>query len=161
MNRSLVQGLLLAPLLMLATASMAAAAPEDLANEVAAEIASPFCPGVSLHDCPSAAAADLRATIATWADAGWSRDRIMAKLESEFGPSIRAVPPGRGRGLVAWLLPVLAIVAGGAVALTSARRWTQKPRVGKNSGQSVHPSPEERRRLESELAAFKGDPWSR
>jgi cytochrome c-type biogenesis protein CcmH len=143
------------------TAGSATAAPEDLANDVAAEISSPFCPGVTLHDCPSRAAADLRATIERWAKAGWGRARIMAELESEFGPSIRATPTGEGRGLIAWLLPAVAVVVGGMAALLAARRWTQKAGPDKNSGPSVHISPEERRRLDKELAAFKGDPWSR
>jgi len=40
-------------------AAPAAAAPEDVANDISNEIMSPFCDGVTLHDCPSQEALDL------------------------------------------------------------------------------------------------------
>jgi cytochrome c-type biogenesis protein CcmH/NrfF len=136
------------------------AAPEDLANDIATRITSPFCPGVTLHDCPSRAAADLRNRISGWAEAGWSRGRIMARLESEYGQEIRAVPPASGSGLFAWVAPLAAMAAGAAVAFALARHWSagaRRARAGKpEETNSLSLSPAERRRLDDELAAFKG-----
>lgn len=136
------------------------AAPEDVANDIAQRITSPFCPGVTLHDCPSSAAAELRNQISAWAEAGWGQGRIMARLESEYGPEIRAVPPASGTGLVAWVLPLVALVAGAAIAVVLARRWSQGARRPPDGGaaepNSLSLSLADRRRLDDELAAFKG-----
>ncbi len=138
----------------------ALAAPEDVANDIAGRITSPFCPGVTLHDCPSQAAADLRNRITTWAEAGWGPTRIMARLESEYGPEIGAVPPASGTGLVAWVLPVVVLAAGAGLALTLIRHWsaaTRRARTGEApEPDSLSLSLSERRRLDDELAAFKG-----
>ncbi|MEA2509808.1 MAG: cytochrome c-type biosis protein CcmH [Actinomycetota bacterium] len=115
---------------------------------------SPFCPGVTLHDCPSDNAIQLRSQIAKWASRGWSRQRIMAKLLAEYGPDIRAVPSDRGASLLVWLLPAVAVVLGAATAAALARRWTQK------SDEQPPPldlPPHDRQRLEEELALVRGE----
>lgn len=129
------------------------AAPEDLATSIAREIMSPFCPGVTLHDCPSAQADELRAEIVDWARNGWSRDRIMARLVSEYGEDVRALPPAEGSGLFAWLLPLLAVSVGGVIAWFLPRRWTAR-RVQQKS--SPNPTSQEQRRLDAELDALRG-----
>lgn len=107
--------------------TVASAAPEDVANAVAQEVMSPYCPGVTLHDCPSSSAQEMRSEIAAWAEDGMTKDAILARLEDEFGPSIRALPSAGGSGLLAWLLPGLALVAGAALAIVLARRWAKRP----------------------------------
>jgi cytochrome c-type biogenesis protein CcmH len=110
-------------------APAAAAAPEDVANAVAQEVMSPYCPGVTLHDCPSSSAQDMRAEIEAWAEGGMTKEQILDRLEAEFGPSIRAVPRAEGSGLLAWLLPGVAVVVGAALAVVLARRWARRPVV--------------------------------
>jgi cytochrome c-type biogenesis protein CcmH len=102
------------------------ASPEDVANSVAHEVMSPYCPGVTLHDCPSSSAQDLRAEIVAWAEDGMTKGEIVDRLEDEFGPSIRAVPEAEGAGLLAWLLPAAAVIAGTVAAALLARRWTRR-----------------------------------
>jgi cytochrome c-type biogenesis protein CcmH len=152
-RRSLVAAIALAVLL---GAPAAQAEPDDLANDISNHIMSPFCDGVTLHDCPSDAAVDLRDRIESWARAGWSRDRIMAKLISEYGPAIRSTPPSQGAGLVAWLLPALALAAGAGVAWMLLRRWTARPATGADGG-APRPSLEDRRRIEAELDALRNE----
>ncbi|MDQ3751770.1 MAG: cytochrome c-type biogenesis protein CcmH [Actinomycetota bacterium] len=146
--------------LAMAPAHAATGTQEDVANDIAGRVISPFCPGVTLHDCPSGAAADLRSKIAAWAEAGWGRTRIMARLEADYGPAIRAVPPASGTGLVAWVMPAVVLAAGAGIALALVRRWSAGAR-GARPGEGPEPnslslSPSERRRLDDELAAFKG-----
>lgn len=136
--------------IVLVVAAPAAAAPQDVANSISSQIMSPFCDGVTLHDCPSQAAADLRDEIESWAARGWSRDKIMTTLEQRYGPKIDAVPDN-GEGLAAWLVPTLAVVGGLALAIALARRW---------AGRRVTPpvesiSPEDRARVDRELASFR------
>lgn len=146
--------LLLTGVLLVALAAPAAASdhtPEDVAAEVSGSVMSPFCPGVTLHDCPSAEADKWRRRIAAWARSGMSKRQIIDRLETQFDPSIRAVPPAGGSGLAAWLLPAVVVVAGIATAVVLARRWSARPAAQ----DPPPPSPEDRQRLEVELAKFR------
>jgi cytochrome c-type biogenesis protein CcmH/NrfF len=136
--------------ILLVTASPAVAAPEDVANEISAEIMSPFCDGVTLHDCPSQAALDLREQIQAWAEDGWSKSRILDELEDRFGPGIHATPQD-SEGVGAWALPAGALLAGVALLAWLAPRWTKRHR-------DEEPPPvdaADHARIERELAALR------
>lgn len=136
--------------LILAGATPALAAPEDVANEVSEEVMSPFCNGVTLHDCPSQAAHDLREQIQTWAGNGWSKSRIIAELEDQFGPGIYATPQD-SEGIGAWAFPVGALLAGIALLAWLAPKWTKRRR-------DEEPPPvdaADHARVERELAALR------
>lgn len=140
-------------LTFLALSSPASATPQDQANSLSGEIMSPFCPGVTLHECPSAEAVAMRNRIVEWFAMGETRAQIMDRLEDEYGSSIRAVPPTEGAGLGAWLLPITAVIFGLGVAAFLLRRWTR------GSGPEKAPTgvaPVDRARLESELTALRG-----
>lgn len=126
--------------------------PEDVAAEVAASVMSPFCPGVTLHDCPSAEADEWRRRIAAWARAGAGKAEIVDRLEREFGPGVRATPAGAG-GTAAWLVPAAAVAGGIGLAWWLARSWASRPRPEPPEP----PSPEERRRVASELARYRSE----
>jgi cytochrome c-type biogenesis protein CcmH/NrfF len=135
-------------------APAAHAAPEDVANSISREVMSPFCPGVTLHDCPSDTSLALRSRIEAWAVDGWSRERIMNELEEQYGPSIRAVPGVGGSGLGAWLVPGLAVGLGGTLLYLLLQRWTHRhpaPAVSVGSGATFT----ERDRIESELQRLR------
>jgi cytochrome c-type biogenesis protein CcmH/NrfF len=134
-------------------AAPAAAAPEDVANDISNEIMSPFCDGVTLHDCPSQEAEDLRDRIQAWVSDGQSRPQIMSRLEREFGAGIRAAPPGEGAGFVAWLPPLVALGAGAAGAWAVARKWSRRTQPAPRG--SVTMTSEERHRLDHELALLR------
>jgi cytochrome c-type biogenesis protein CcmH len=136
--------------------SAAYAAPEDVANSIAAEIMSPFCPGVTLENCPSDRAVALRARIESWAADGWDEERILTALEDQYGESIRALPSPSGSGLGAWLAPIGALAGGLVVAALLARRWTRARPA--RSVATVEIPPETRTRLNDELDALRGRP---
>jgi cytochrome c-type biogenesis protein CcmH/NrfF len=141
--------------LLLALSPVAVAAgPQDVANNISEHVMSPFCPGVTLHDCPSDNAIKLRSQIARWATLGWSRQRIMNKLLAEYGPDIRAVPSGSGASLLVWLLPAVAVVAGAGIAGMLARRWSGQ-RTPLRPPRKLGPN--DRRRLDEELAIFRNE----
>jgi cytochrome c-type biogenesis protein CcmH/NrfF len=135
-----------------ATSATAAAGAAETATDISRDVMSPFCPGLTLHDCPSAAASDLRDRIEKWVRAGRSRDQIMSRLRDDYGPAIWASPPADGAGALAWLLPALAVAAGAALATRAARRWRSAPRP-RSSGAPA--SSDERRRLAGELAELR------
>jgi cytochrome c-type biogenesis protein CcmH len=140
--------------LLLVAPMSVAEAPQDVANGISEHVMSPFCPGVTLHDCPSDNAIALRAQIARWATRGWTRQQIMAKLVAEYGPDIRAVPSDRGASLLVWLLPAIAIVAGGTTAAVFARRWS-RPRADPVPAAEL--GSHDRNRLEEELALVRNE----
>ena len=147
---------LLAAAFLLVAPVSAEAAPEDVATDVAKEIMSPYCPGATLHDCPSQNAIELREEITGWAADGMTKSQIIERLEDEYGPSIRAVPRAEGSGLFAWLLPLMAVAIGGAVGYTLLKRWTGPSRAG-----GAPPVPavtaDDRARLEHELDQMRGE----
>ena len=139
-------------------AGHAAAGPEDVANRIAGEIMSPYCPGVTLHDCPSDAAIELRDRIVEMAKSGMNRGEIMDVLVAEYGEGIRAAPRPEGAGLVAWILPGLALASGAAAAFFLARRWS-----GRREDDAPEPAEEplsdaDRQRLQTELDALRHTP---
>jgi cytochrome c-type biogenesis protein CcmH len=151
--------LILMSLVIVALASPASAqSPEDLANDISQKVMSPFCPGVTLHDCPSQSALDMRDRIEGFARSGMSEAEIMERLEAEYGEAIRAEPSSEGAGIVAWILPALAALGGGALAFTLVRRWTAR-RPGPSAGQPprVASSESERQRLDAELGRLRGE----
>ena len=137
--------------------AVAGAAPQDVANSVAKEIMSPYCDGVTLHDCASGAAQELRAQILDWAEAGWSKERIIDHLTSDdqWGEVIRAAPPPEGAGLLAWILPGLAAAVGLIAVAFLARGWSRRRR---STPLPAPVSAAERSRLDQELARLRSEP---
>ena len=146
--------LLLSAAAFVAFPGIAHADPQDVANAVAHEVMSPYCPGVTLHDCPSSSAQEMREEIAGWAEDGMTKDEILARLEDEFGSSIRAVPRGSG-GVFAWLLPALGLAGGAAAAVLLARRWSRRRPEPPAAGPAA--SPEAAARLRAELDRLRAE----
>jgi cytochrome c-type biogenesis protein CcmH/NrfF len=144
----------LAFVLVSATPAMANA--EDDANYISEHVMSPYCPGVTLHDCPSDRAVELRDKIKDLAEQGFTRAQIMSELEAEFGPTIRAEPPRSGIGLLAWILPLVAGLGAAAFAWTILRRWARPPDRPEGYDPDVHVTTEDRRRLDVELDKMRG-----
>jgi cytochrome c-type biogenesis protein CcmH/NrfF len=137
-------------LLLLWPAAASAQDPEDIATRVSQEIMSPFCDGVTLHDCPSGAADALRQRIVAMARAGMSEDEIITTLESEYGDRIRATPGGP----VSWMVPGLAVVGGVCLIAVLALRWTRRRPAKVDEDISAR----DRERVEAELSGYRGQP---
>lgn len=66
---------------------------------------SPYCKGVSLLECPSSKAEDLRADIRRRLAAGETEDDILADLKERYGDQLRMSPTLEGRESLAYWLP--------------------------------------------------------
>ena len=134
-----------------------AQSPEDLANDIANKVMSPYCPGVTLHDCPSQNALELRDDIENYARDGMTEAEIMDRLEADFGPAIRAEPSSDGAGVLAWILPSIALLIGGGIAWMLVRRWFMRSRgIEDVDGKPVVTvSSDERERLDAELRQLR------
>jgi putative copper export protein len=102
--------------------------PDVVATRLYSEIASPFCPGMSLTSCPSDGAFQLKRRIRARLEV-IGPDSVMAELAAEFGPGISGATPTRGFGLVAWLAPFAALAVGALGILAWTRRSTQRARA--------------------------------
>lgn len=107
----------------LVAAGAVAAAPPNAAD-LEAEIVCPVCE-TTLDQSNAPVAERMKAFIRVRIAAGDSEDEIKDALVAEFGQEVLAEPPGGGFGLLAWLLPLGALVAGFAVILVLVRRWSR------------------------------------
>jgi cytochrome c-type biogenesis protein CcmH len=115
-------------------------------REVQDRVMSPYCPGLTLTECPSTQAVELRERVREKVEAGWTNREIDGWLVSTYGESVL----GRPRGAASWLAPALAVALGAALlALGLARRARRAPEP-----EPSPPAPEERERLLADLRAF-------
>lgn len=116
--------------LALAPAADAQPEPEGWSYQLWNELMSPYCPGRTLADCPSSQAETLRTWILVQEAAGRSRDEVEAELLERYGDDIRSAPRAEGFGLAAYLVPIVAFLAGGALVAVFLRRQTRRRAQG-------------------------------
>lgn len=92
------------------------------ATKAIEQLRSPYCPGLMLEVCPSPQAGALRDSIRDLAKEGRTSDELVEWMIARHGEEWRGVPERRGRGLLAWLVPPLALLAAGAVVFSRLRR---------------------------------------
>jgi cytochrome c-type biogenesis protein CcmH len=85
--------------------------------------------------------------------AGDTEREIKDALVAEFGPGVLATPPKSGFGLLAWLVPLGALVAGALTVGLLVYGWSRR-RGPPDPPASLDPDLE--RRVDEELARFDG-----
>ena len=149
-----MKALLIALASVVALASPAlAASPDEAATRLSTEIMSPFCPGVTLHECPSAEALRLRDRIEIWFRDGDNREVILDRLETEYGSGIRSTPSTEGFGLAAWLVTIGGVIAALGVGVILVRRWS--PTRGTPAAHPAAVDASDRERLDDELSRLR------
>ena len=120
MRRGLLLALAAALLLALPARASATWSVTDLESQV-------MCPVCHqpLDQSQSAAADRIRSIIAAKHAQGWSEQRTKDFLVAQYGEEILAAPPTHGFGLLAWVVPGVVLLGGGAVAVVLARRWSR------------------------------------
>ncbi len=102
---------------------------DPVAQRLFTEVMSPYCPGLTLATCPSEGATILKDSIRSLIAVGRTPEQVMSELEARFGPGIRARPPRRGLGLVAWLGPILPLALGAVAVAAWIRRSARRTAV--------------------------------
>ncbi len=133
-------------------ASVGAAAPPRAAD-LEAELVCPVCE-TTLDQSNAPIALRMKAFIRERIAAGDSEDEIKDALVAEFGAGVLAEPPGGGFGLLAWLLPLAALVVGAVVALLLIRSWSRRREPSEADDERLDPDLE--RLVDEELARFDG-----
>jgi cytochrome c-type biogenesis protein CcmH len=149
--------------LALAGPAAACARPRTSLTYLEGQVMCPTC-HTTLDQSDSPVAEQIKAFISRRIAAGDTRSEIKQRLVANFGPAILASPPRHGFDLLAWLLPILGVVAGAAVLGLLAWGWSRsrEPAVvaaapsapGTNGHGPLDPELE--RRLDEELARFDG-----
>jgi cytochrome c-type biogenesis protein CcmH len=128
---------------------VAAGAPPNAAD-LEAELVCPVCE-TTLDQSNAPVAVRMKDYIRARIAAGDSEDEIKDALVAEFGPEVLAEPPGGGFGLLAWLLPIAALLAGALAVGLLVRKWSRRaPPV--EPGAKLDPELE--RLVDEELARF-------
>jgi cytochrome c-type biogenesis protein CcmH len=148
--RALAAGLA-AACALLAVASAWAAGPPNAAD-LEAELVCPVCE-TTLDQSNAPVAERMKLFIRERIAAGDTEQEIKDALVREFGPGVLATPPKSGFGLLAWVLPIAALVAGAVAVGLVLRAWTRRRATAPAEAPL---DPELERRLDEELARFEG-----
>ena len=141
-----IAAVVLAALALLAPGGAAAAPnPADLESELVC----PTCKTtLDMSDAP--VAKRMKTYIRERIAAGASEQQIKDELVAQFGPAVLAEPSKSGFDLLAWLLPLVALLAGAAVVGLLVWRWTRS----REPAAEEPLDPDLERRLDEELARF-------
>ncbi|OGO42223.1 MAG: hypothetical protein A2137_04110 [Chloroflexi bacterium RBG_16_58_8] len=91
-------------------------------------------------------------------DKGQSGEEIVAFFVTQYGEKVLSSPPKRGFNLTAWIMPFVAILAGGAIVYVLIHRWVRQGKHVTAEAASVDLPQDEseyERRLADELKDFK------
>jgi cytochrome c-type biogenesis protein CcmH len=138
--------------LLLVAAPAVASEQHPTQGELEGEVICPTC-HTTLDQSDSPIAQRMKAFIAVRIAAGDTRSQIEDKLSATFGPSVIARPATHGFDLLAWLLPLAAVVGGAVVLGGAAWRWSRGRRPPPSGGEPLDPELE--RRVDEELARFE------
>jgi cytochrome c-type biogenesis protein CcmH len=137
--------------LAVAVPASTAATPDWTVVGIQTELMCPTCKGERLDISTAPAANRVRAYLRRAHAAGWSEARVKSALVAQFGPQVLAAPPRTGFGLVAWIAPIAAVIAGAVLAVWLARRWLRgRPRAD-DSPAGLGDDPARRAALEAKL----------
>ena len=122
------------------------------ANEAISKLRSPFCPGFMLEVCTSSDAEELRDSLQAGALAGLSADSLVEWMIAAYGEEYRALPETSGSGLLAWLVPPLAMLLGLSLVVVALRRLKGPVPAGVETDAITD---DERGRLDAALAELE------
>jgi cytochrome c-type biogenesis protein CcmH len=141
---------LLAGALVMCGAAAAAGPPN--AADLEADLVCPVCE-TTLDQSNSPVALRMKAFVRARIAAGDNEQEIKDALVDQFGPAVLATPRKSGFGLLAWLLPLGALIVGAIAVGLLIRSWSRQ-RAPADDAQPLDPQLE--RLVDDELARFDG-----
>ena len=118
--------ILLAVVAILAAAGWAArpqtVTDAERVERISAELRCPVCQGLSVQDSPSETAREMRDLVAKRIAEGRSDEEVRAEFRRAYGEWVFLAPPLAGPGALIWLVPLLIVIGGSAVALGRVRQ---------------------------------------
>jgi cytochrome c-type biogenesis protein CcmH len=135
-----------------APAVAGAACPRASLPDIEGQVMCLVC-GVPLSLADSPQASRERDFINGLIDRCESTDQIKAALVAQYGPRVLALPKDNGFNAAAYIVPVLALLVGLALALIAIRWWSSPGRTAVE-GPLPSVSGADSRRLEAEMARW-------
>ncbi len=138
MTRIIWTGIVSLALFVLASTSVLADAPSELALQkrmwvIAEELDCPVCEGHSVRESNAALAVQMRNTIVAKLEAGHSEGQIMQFFADRYGPGVLRNPPREGLALGVWIGPPIAIGFGLVLLLWVFARSKQAAQTQKGT----------------------------
>ena len=97
----------------------------DRINQIARQMNCPTCVGVNLADCRTLTCEQWRGQINDLVQQGYSDQEVLDYFAGQYGTQVLLAPPKSGLTLALWVLPVLAVLAGGGWLVYILRRWNR------------------------------------
>ncbi len=101
--------------------------------------ACPVCPAETIDQAQVELSRQMRRAVREMLAQGATRDEILRFFVERYGPSILAAPPKSGTNLVAWILPVVAVLGMLAAGLLVIRAMA----TPNSEGLAAGPQPED------------------
>lgn len=90
-----------------------------------------FAEAMSVAACQDSTAQQIKKEIRQKLAAGQTKEQIIKTYVDQYGEKILTSPPKKGFNLMAWIIPFLGIVMGGALIYLALSRWVKVPSVKK------------------------------
>jgi cytochrome c-type biogenesis protein CcmH len=126
--------------------------PAARATRLENQLACPVCTGESVADSNASASRAIRADIVKRIRAGQGDVEIRDAYVATYGEHVLLTPSNGGLGVIAWGLPVVALVIGAGGIVLALRRWSVTPRLAATADDAEVVN-RERRRPEPEEPA--------
>jgi cytochrome c-type biogenesis protein CcmH len=152
LRRALAALLVAGALAMAVPAAAAAACPRASLPDIEGQVMCLVC-GVPLSLADSPQASRERDFINHLIDRCESTSQIKAALVAQYGPRVLALPRSGGFNAAAYIVPLLGLLLGGAVAV-AAVRWWSSGRGTSPEPAAAPPSRADAKRLEAEMARW-------
>jgi cytochrome c-type biogenesis protein CcmH len=125
---------------------------DDEVNAIAKQLYCPVCENIPLDVCPTQACTQWRELIREKLADDWTEDEIKNYFVAQYGDRVLAAPPARGLNWLVYIIPPLAIIAGGYILYRALRTWERAPSEGVSEAQSTEDQHDEyTARIEEEL----------
>jgi len=111
---------------------------EDRTRELASELRCVVCQNLSVADSPSEMAQQMRAIVREQLQAGKTPQEIKDYFVSKYGEWVLLKPSAEGFGLLVWIGPFAALIAGLGLGVFFIRRWSA--RKGETKPADVDPA---------------------
>ncbi|MEX2599764.1 MAG: cytochrome c-type biogenesis protein [Dehalococcoidia bacterium] len=98
---------------------------EQRAHHLYRQVMCPTCVGQTIDQSRAPIAANMRGLVRERLRAGDTDEEILALFVDAYGESVLASPPTSGTGLFAWVIPPIALAAGGFMVFLAIRALRQ------------------------------------
>lgn len=95
---------------------------DDEAHQIGVLLRCPVCQGMPIAESPSQMAQDMMTRVRAMHDEGKSSQEILDYFVDKYGEWVLLKPKAQGMNLGLWILPIVALLFGGAMVVRYAKR---------------------------------------